>query len=131
MTYLLDTSALLAHALAQPGGAQVQALLDDDANEFLLSPLSYFELAGVLKLHGAERNIPALWSAYGACARTVVVDELLAQAAWRLRESLPDRLPLADAIIAASARAGGATLVHRDRHLAALPDSVVPQVRLA
>ena len=31
MTHLLDTSALLAHYLAEPGGERVQALFEDDA----------------------------------------------------------------------------------------------------
>ena len=31
MTHLLDTSALLAHYLAEPGAERVQALFDDEA----------------------------------------------------------------------------------------------------
>jgi len=31
MTQLLDTSALLAHYLAEPGAERVQALFEDDA----------------------------------------------------------------------------------------------------
>ena len=47
---------------------------------------------------------------------------------WRLPK---ERLPLADALIAAAARERGACLVHRDRHMAAIPASLVEQIDLS
>jgi predicted nucleic acid-binding protein len=44
---------------------------------------------------------------------------------------MTERLPLADALIAAAAREWGACLVHRDRHMASIPASVVEQIDLS
>lgn len=131
MNHVLDTSALVVHAFAEPGAAAVQSLIADEQHALFVCALSLFELAGALKRAGFTDRIPACWETYRQIAEIVPVDAGLAKAAWELHESTGQRIPLADAIIAATARARGATLVHRDRHLATLPDSVVPQVRLA
>ena len=49
MTHLLDTSALLAHYLAEPGAERVQALFEDDAVVAGASILSLYEFE--LRLH--------------------------------------------------------------------------------
>jgi PIN domain nuclease of toxin-antitoxin system len=49
MTYLLDTSALLAHYLAEPGATRVQGLLEDTAVVAGTSILALFEFD--LRLH--------------------------------------------------------------------------------
>jgi hypothetical protein len=49
MTHLLDTSALLAHYLAEPGAARVQALFEDTTVVLGTSVLALFELD--LRLH--------------------------------------------------------------------------------
>jgi len=51
----------------------------------------------------------------------VVVDAATARAAFVLGCRTPRRLPLVDALIAAVAQIKGATLVHRDEHLRAIP----------
>lgn len=130
MKCFFDTSALVAHALHQPGAEQVQELIDDPQNELAFSALSLFELAGVLKNEGGADLISRYWQVYQDIAEPIPVDNQLALSAWELRENIGLRIPLADAIIAATARARGDTLVHRDRHLAAIPDSLVPQIRL-
>ena len=43
MTHLLDTSALLAHYLAEPGAERVQSLLEDDAVVLGVSILALYE----------------------------------------------------------------------------------------
>lgn len=53
-----------------------------------------------------------------------------AEAAMDLRAATRPRLPLADALIAASARQHGAILVHRDPHMATIPTSLVSQQML-
>ncbi len=131
MICLLDSSALVIHALGEPGSAKVQALIADESNDILISALSLFELAGILKRHGAVAEIPAYWTAYRECTEVVAVDGALAQAAWELRETIGQRLPIADAIIAATAQGRGATLVHRDQHLAAIPAERLAQLLLA
>jgi predicted nucleic acid-binding protein len=130
LSYLLDTTALVAHALDEAGGKSVQALFDDGEHALYISALSLFELAGVLKSNGAADKIPACWETYRQTTEVVPVDAGLAQMAWELRESARDRIPISDAIIAATARSRGATLVHRDRHLALIPPGVVRQLQL-
>ena len=49
MTHLLDTSALLAHYLAEPGAERVQVLFEDDAVVAGASILSLYEFE--LRLH--------------------------------------------------------------------------------
>ena len=49
MTHLLDTSALLAHYLAEPGAERVQALFEDEAVVAGASILSLYEFE--LRLH--------------------------------------------------------------------------------
>ncbi len=131
MIALLDSSALVAHALRLPGATEVQALLEDESNEIFLNSLSLFELAGVLKLHGAGATIVEYWRTYREIASGVLApDADLVQAAWELREKIGQRIPITDAIIAATAQSRGATLVHRDRHLAMIPISTLPQLIL-
>ena len=131
MKHLLDTSALVVHALAGPGAGEVQALLADEEHEIIISPLSLFELAGVLKQCGVGEHIRTCWETYRAVARVIPVDAGLAMAAWELRGEIGARIPIADALIAATARAAGAILVHNDRHLAQIPETLVPQIRLS
>jgi predicted nucleic acid-binding protein len=58
------------------------------------------------------------------------VDRTIAELAWQIRVATPARLPLADAVIAATARSVDGILVHRDPHLAAIPHDLVEQVAL-
>lgn len=61
----------------------------------------------------------------------VPVDEGIALAAFDIGCSLAKRLPLVDALIAASARERGACLVHRDQHMAPIPADLVTQLDLS
>jgi predicted nucleic acid-binding protein len=45
--------------------------------------------------------------------------------------ALAERLPLADALIAAAARERGACLVHRDHHMAPIPANFLEQIDLS
>jgi predicted nucleic acid-binding protein len=58
------------------------------------------------------------------------VDRAVAECAWQLRLSASRRIPLIDALIAATARTIGATLVHRDPHMRAIPTGLLEQVEL-
>lgn len=116
--------------MKDPGAEEVQALIADEMNDVFVSSLSLFELAGVLKRTGAARLVPVCWETYQKIAEVVPVDARLACSAWNLRAKTGKRLPIADAVIAAFAQSLGATLVHRDEHLAKVPKSVVPQIQL-
>jgi predicted nucleic acid-binding protein len=61
----------------------------------------------------------------------VPIDERVAFTAFDIGCEMTERLPLADALIAAAAREWGACLVHRDRHMASIPASMVEQINLS
>ena len=58
------------------------------------------------------------------------VDRAIAELACHIRAAAPRRLPLVDALIAATARSAGAVLVHKDPHMAGIPAGVVKQLKL-
>lgn len=131
--FLLDTSALLAHNRQEPGWARVQALFEEGDSEVLAASLSLTEFV---------RRLRELGATAGEARRTVEdyrelldeivpVDERVAFAAFDIGCEMTERLPLADALIAAAARERGASLVHRDRYMASIPAGVVEQIDLA
>ena len=129
MTHLLDTSALLAHYLAEDGAQRVQALFEDDAVEAGASILSLFEFE--LRLHQLDVNAATRateLSRYRALLNQVVdVTEAVRGEAIRLRTSATAHVAAMDVLIAASASLGNATLVHRDPHFAAIPTNLLKQ----
>jgi predicted nucleic acid-binding protein len=131
--FLLDTSALLAHHRREPGGMRVQELFEESGSEILVASISLTELARRLRELGATPGEARVTVAeYRAVLdNLVVVDERVAFAAFDLGCETPERLPLADALIAAAAREHGACLVHRDRHMASIPASLLEQLDLA
>ena len=130
MNYFFDTSALVVHALDLPGAAEVQSIMDQEEAGLFASALSLFELAGVLKRTGAGDRTEEFWRIYAEGLEIVAADAPLTCSAWILREKVGQRIPIADAIIAASAQAVEATLVHRDVHLARIPESFLLQIHL-
>ncbi len=132
MTHLLDTSALLAHYLGEPGAARVQALFEDTAVVAGTSILALFEFE--LRLHQLGMDIPKRateLNRYRALLSEVVdVDEAIRSEAVRLRTSVTARASAMDTLIAATASVRGAMLVHRDPHFTAIPASVLKQEML-
>ena len=63
-------------------------------------------------------------------AGTIDVTREVALAAYAIRKATPNRVPMIDCLIAGSARVHGMTLVHRDRHMAAIPQRLVRQKQL-
>ena len=129
MTHLLDTSALLAHYLAEPGAERVQALFEDDAVLAGASILSLYEFE--LRLHqlGVDEVTRATeLNRYRALLNDiVVVDEAVRSEAIRLRTSATAHVAAMDILIAATASLKNATLVHRDPHFTAIPPSLLKQ----
>lgn len=129
MTHFLDTSALLAHYLAEPGAARGQALFEDEAVVAGVSILSLYEFE--LRLHqlgvdAASRTTVS--SRYRSLMNEVVaVEETVRSEAIHLRTSATAHVAAMDVLIAASASVSNATLVHRDPHFAALPASLLKQ----
>lgn len=133
MTYLLDTSALLAHVRREAEGPRVQDLFDREDADLLLCSVSLPELARRLRELGAtESRIEQIIGDYEDLAADIVpVDAEVARRADQITRLSGQRLPLTDALIAGAAASRGAVLVHRDAHLRSLPPSEVAQLDLA
>jgi predicted nucleic acid-binding protein len=131
--FLIDTSALLAHARKEPGWERVSALFEQRDCEVLASAVSLTEFARRLRDLGSPvEGASAIMASYRDLLDEVVpVDGQVARTAFEIGCATPERLPLVDALIAASAHERGATLVHRDRHLAAIPADLLSQLDLA
>ncbi|CAN5447613.1 hypothetical protein BH23VER1_BH23VER1_08300 [soil metagenome] len=123
MTHLLDTSALLAHYLDEPGAQEVEALLASGPGGVALAAPTWVELQSRLRTfvpdaHERERVFDLYTRQL--CA-FLPIDRAACSAAIRLRDAAPQRLPLVDALIAGTAHAAGLVLVHRDPHLDSIP----------
>ena len=123
MTHLLDTSAILAHYLDEPGADEVESLLSKGPNIVALAAPSWVELDTRLRElvpEVAERQ--NVFLQYTLSLTTLLpVDAESSLAAIRLRNAAPGRLPLADALIAGVADAANLILVHRDPHFDTIP----------
>jgi len=132
MKYLLDTSALLAHARRESEGPLVQELFDHGDTEILLCSVSLAEMARRLRELGVpeERNRLIIADYEDLAVEVVPVDAEVARKADRISLETGRRLPLADALIAAAAASRGAVLVHRDAHMRSIPLDQVEQLDL-
>ena len=131
--YLLDTSALLAHCRREAGWQDVQALFENSDAGIFVASVSLPEFARRLLDLGAsvsEAN-QTLDDYLMLMSEVVSVDSAVAREAVLISTRTPERLPLIDALIAAAARARDATLVHRDKHMAAIPPDILRRQRIA
>jgi len=132
MTHVLDTSALLAHYLAEPGAERVQALFEDHAVVAGTSILSLYEFE--LRLHQLGVDTATRTrelSRYRALLDEVVdVDEAVRSEAIRLRTGATAHVSAMDVLIAATASLKHATLLHRDPHFDAIPTNLLKQETL-
>jgi len=129
MRYVLDTSALLAHHRQEAGWPAVQALFEADEAELILASVSLAEFGRRLRELGAtETEAETVLASYQLLFGEVApIDTATARAAFVLGCRTPRRLPLLDALIAAVAQIKGATLVHRDEHMRAIPAELIRQ----
>ena len=131
MTYLLDSSAWLAHLFGEPGVDEVGALFDDPGSRVSISALSIPEVYTRLKAIGKSEKWNEVWGSYSELFSGVIpAGEAIAHRAVQLRTGSPKRLPTIDGLIAATALIEGLTLVHRDPHLASVNDPLLRQLRL-
>ena len=132
VTHVLDTSALLAHYFDEPGADVVERLWSSRSERPAICAVTVTELKTRLRdelTDGVEAREAA--DAYlNELTVCLPVDRTVAELAWQLKESIGDRIPLVDALIAATARSAGAVLVHRDPHLGRIPREVVDQIVL-
>lgn len=129
MRYLLDTSTLLAHYRQEAGWSAVQTLFETDEAELILVSVSLAEFGRRLRELGAtEDETETVLASYQLLFGEVAsVDAATARAAFVLGCRTPRCLPLVDALIAAAAQIRGATLVHRDEYMRAIPAELVHQ----
>lgn len=132
MTYLLDTSALAAHFLNQTGAAQVDQLIAEAPSDVGVCVLAWFELRYVLHRCGvSEKDSHQALALYRELPMTQVsISMEVVQRAMDIRDATPQRLPLADALMAACASLHHAVLVHRDSHYAPIPARYLRQLML-
>jgi predicted nucleic acid-binding protein len=132
MTHLFDTSALLAHYLAESGADRVQALFDDETNSIGICVVSFLKFEVRLREMGlseSERQVEI--QRYKTLFDEVIsVNEAVCSKAADLKFSATPRLPNIDALIAASAALHGASLVHRDPHFPGIPTASLAQEML-
>ena len=133
MLYLLDTSALIAHYRQEAGWERVQAIFDDESAGVIIASVTLPEFARrLLDLGASSAEIRQTLADYRVLLSDIVaVDAAVAMAAFEIGYRTPYRLPLVDALIAAAAQIREACLVHRDRHMAAIPAEIVSQLHLA
>lgn len=133
MRYLLDTSALLTHYRQERGWEAIQGLFEDREADIIIASPSLAEFARRLRDLGAEdTEIYEVLDNYRLLVIGVVaIDAPVALAAYAVGRQTTDRLPLIDALIAAAAHVNEAILVHRDKHMAAIPGEVLQQLSLA
>jgi len=132
VTHILDTSALLVHYFDEPGADVVEQLWATGSTRPGVSAVTVAELKRRLGEEVSDRG-EALAAADAYLNELTVclpVDRIVAESAWQLKEASAQRIPLVDALIAATARVTGAVLVHRDPHFQRIPRSVVDQVVL-
>ena len=128
MTYLLDSSALLAFFFGEPGGERVRPMLSDEAADVRLSVLTMAKFWSRLRAEGWAQAFDEEWQ---RVAEPVNVIEPVSLAVVRqslaLRSAATARLPQVDTLIAATATLHRAILVHRDPHFLAIPASLLVQ----
>jgi predicted nucleic acid-binding protein len=132
MTYLLDTSALLAHYRGETGAPRVQELFEDPDKTIIIASITIAEFSRcMIELGAAEADIEGALSDYERMmAAVIAVDRTIALHAFALGRKASKRLPLADALIAATAANREAVLLHRDPHFDALPAEDLRQEKL-
>ncbi len=130
--YLLDTSALLAHFRHETGWEDVQRIFEDPEAVVFLAGVSLAEFARRLNELGApDEEIDQTVGDYELLFAAIApIAARTAKAAYEIGQSTPARLPLIDALIAAVAQELDAILVHRDRHMAAIPEAVLEPLYL-
>jgi predicted nucleic acid-binding protein len=129
---VLDTSAILAHYFDEPGAEAVERLWSDESSRIAISAVTAAELKGRLfhEITDEKEAVKAIDVYLNELTTCLPVDRATAELAWQLRQVSPGRLPLVDALIAATARSADAILVHKDPHMAQIPAALVQQISL-
>ncbi|MDR7523172.1 MAG: type II toxin-antitoxin system VapC family toxin [Armatimonadota bacterium] len=124
--YVLDTSAIVAFLGDEPGAGRVERLLrgvQAGQHEVLACSITLMEVFyTALRTKGEDEAVRLLALVRAWPVAWVYPDEKALLQAGRVKAA--HRLSVADALIAAVARLGGATLVHKDPEFEALRGQV-------
>jgi predicted nucleic acid-binding protein len=133
MTHVLDTSAVLAHYLDEPGADIVHRLFEGGPDVVGLAAPTWVELDSRLReLVPEAAEAARVFRLYTQeLGGFLPIDASACRSAISVKLSTAVRLPLVDALIAGCAAAAGLTLVHRDPHFNSIPARVLKQLRLA
>lgn len=128
MTHLLDSSAFFAFFFGEPGRQRVGELFQDASAVVGISVVSSVELWARLKAEGRQDVFDQEWNEHLPLFGEVVpIDLPLCLQAVELRRCATGRLPTLDALIAATAAANKAVLVHRDPHFTTIAGHLLDQ----
>ncbi|MEZ4517278.1 MAG: PIN domain-containing protein [Chloroflexota bacterium] len=131
LTHVLDTSAWLTHVFGEPGHEIVADLITDPAASLGISAVSLLELHARMKAVGALRLYSEVLNGYKEIFDLIIpADETIAIRATDIREVASARVPAMDSLIAATAAANNAILVHRDPHFQTIPETQLQQLVL-
>lgn len=126
MSYTLDTSAVLAYFLDEPGVNEVKKILKQAENkkaEVYVSFMTFMELLyRIWKLNGEHQAKKTYLLLRGLPVQEIVYSERLLVTAARLKANYPTSV--ADAWIAATAFSTDTTLVHKDPEMENLGDII-------
>jgi predicted nucleic acid-binding protein len=132
VTHLLDSSAFFAFFFNEPGRERVEELFGDPAVTVGLSVLTSVELWARLKAEGRAEAFNQEWADHLPLFEQIIpIDLAVCMRAIELRRSATDRLPTIDSLIAATAAASDAVLVHRDPHFKSVPSQLLKQEALS
>ncbi len=120
-----------ASILGEPGAQEVSQFLKNSDNQVSISVLSLPEVYTRLRLLGKVAAWQQIWTDYSSLfAQVIPVSEAIALQSIVVRTAAATRLPTVDGLIAATAAVHKMTLVHRDPHLGAIPESILKQFKL-
>ncbi len=126
MSYTLDTSAILAYFLNEPGADEVRRILkvgEKGREEVFASFMTFMEfLYRTWKLKGETQAKKAYLMLRGLPIQEVQANESLLVAAAKLKAN--HSISVADAWIAATALVMDSVLVHKDPEMDRLPPSI-------
>lgn len=130
--YLLDTSAVLAHLLKEPGEDIVERCISAEGGRSGISVVSWVEFQLIIERSeysksDAQKIIGFYRDALGA---PLPIDDTVGKTAVSLRAQSPTRIHLTDLLIAACAKSHGLKLVYRDKHIEGIPEKALPQIKL-
>lgn len=127
MTFVLDTSALLAHHRDEEGSDRVHSLFGDANIHLVIASVTLTEFGRrMLELGASLDEVQKILADYMHLLDEVIpIDQDIALKALLLASQAAKRIPLVDSLIAAVACGNDATLIHRDQHFAFIPRTLL------